>query len=173
MKLYVIRHGETDMGQKEIIASEEELLNNNGIEQALKLGNDLKNIKIDKVYCSPIKRARDTLKHLKLDSNIPVVIEDRLRERNMGKYTGYRFKDLDWKLFWSYNSEIKYKELESMKDVFKRVSSFIEELRLKENDKTILVITHGGTLRAINWYFNGLDNNILKCENCKIYEYDI
>ena len=57
MKLYVIRHGETDMGQKEIIASEEELLNNNGIEQALKLGNDLKNIKIDKVYCSPIKLA--------------------------------------------------------------------------------------------------------------------
>ena len=37
MKLYVIRHGETNMGKKELIATEEEPLNENGIIQAKEL----------------------------------------------------------------------------------------------------------------------------------------
>lgn len=36
MKLYVIRHGETNMGKKKLIATEEEPLNENGIIQAKK-----------------------------------------------------------------------------------------------------------------------------------------
>lgn len=36
MKLYVIRHGETEMGKNEIIATEDEPLNEFGIQQAKK-----------------------------------------------------------------------------------------------------------------------------------------
>ena len=41
MDLYVIRHGETNMGKKKLIATEEEPLNENGIIQAKKIGEDL------------------------------------------------------------------------------------------------------------------------------------
>ena len=60
-----------------------------------------------------------------------------------------------------------------MKSVYKRVSSFLDELRIKEKNKKILLVTHGGVARAIYWYFIGFDNSLFKCENCKIYKYSI
>ena len=173
MNLYVIRHGETNMGKNKIIATEDEPLNSNGIEQAVNVGKELRKLNIDLVYCSPIERAKHTLKLLNLDKSIPVVIENRIKERDMGIYENVSFDDLDWESFWGYNSDLKYDELESMKSVYKRVSNFLDELKLKQSNKNILLVTHGGIARAIYWYFNGLDNSQFTCENCKIYEYSI
>lgn len=71
------------------------------------------------------------------------------------------------------DSEINYPELESMKDVYKRVSEFLDEIIEKYKDKNILLVTHGGIVRAIHWYFKGIDNSLFSCENCKIYEYKV
>lgn len=171
MNLYVIRHGETNMGKNKIIATEDEPLNSNGIEQAVNVGKELRKLNIDLVYCSPIERAKHTLKLLDLDKGIPVVIENRIKERNMGIYENVSFDDIDWESFWGYNSDLKYNEMESMKSVYKRVSDFLDELKLKQSNKKILLVTHGGIARAIYWYFNGLDNSLFTCENCKIYKY--
>ena len=84
MNLYVIRHGETNMGKNEIIATENEPLNNTGKQQAITIGKQLNQLDIDLAYCSPIERAKHTLELLNLDASIPTVIEERLRERNMG-----------------------------------------------------------------------------------------
>lgn len=173
MKLYVIRHGETDMGKNRVIATVEEPLNKRGKEQAINVGKKLNTLKIDLIYCSPIERAKHTLELLKLKKDIPVIIEDRIKERDVGIYEKASFDDLDWEIFWGYNSDEKYSGLESMKSVYKRVSSFLDELKEEHKDKNILLVAHGGVARAIYWYFNGLDNSLFTCENCKIYEYDI
>ena len=56
MKLYVIRHGETEMGKNEIIATEEEPLNKIGIQQAQKVGKELKKLNIDYlIWYAPFK----------------------------------------------------------------------------------------------------------------------
>lgn len=171
MQLYVIRHGETEMGKNKMIATVEEPLNNNGIQQAINIGKELKKLNIDLIYCSPIKRAIHTLKLCNLDKNIPVIIEDKIKERDMGIYEKINFKDLDWEKFWGYDSELKYPELESMKNVYERIENFLDNLKQKANNKNILLVTHGGIARAIYWYFNGFDNSLFRCENCKIYKY--
>ncbi len=173
MKLYVIRHGETDMGKNRVIATVEEPLNEKGKEQAINVGKELNSLNIDLIYCSPIGRAKHTLELLNLKKDIPVIIEDRIKERDVGVYEKVSFHDIDWKIFWGYNSETKYTKLESMKNVYKRVASFLDELKEKHKDKNILLVTHGGVSRAIYWYFNGIDNTLFTCENCKIYEYNI
>ena len=117
MKLYVIRHGETEMGKNEIIATEDEPLNKFGMNQAQKVGKELKKLDIDIIYCSPIERAKHTLKLFDMDKNIPVIIDERIKERNMGIYEKVPFNELDWDVFWNYNSDIKYPELETMKSV--------------------------------------------------------
>lgn len=65
MKLYVIRHGETNMGKNNIIATEDEPLNETGKKQAIEVGKEIKSLNIDRIYCSPIERAKDTLKLLR------------------------------------------------------------------------------------------------------------
>ncbi len=171
MNLYVIRHGETNMGKNKMIATEDEDLNDNGITQAINISNELNELNINFIYCSPIKRAMHTLNLFNLNNNIPVIVEDRLKERNMGLYEKASFEDLDWEVFWGYNSDLKYSELESMKSVYERVSEFLDELKLKEYNNNILLVVHGGILRAIHWYFYGIDNSLFECENCKIYNY--
>lgn len=170
MNLYVIRHGETDMGKKGVIATEDEPLNWKGIQQAIKVGKELKQFDIDLVYCSPIERAKRTLALFELDKNIPIIIENRLTERDMGIYEKVPFHELDWKIFWGYHSDTKYSELESMKSVYQRISSLLDEIKEKNRDKNVLFVTHGGVSRAIYWYANGIDDSIFACENCKIYQ---
>ena len=86
MHLYVIRHGETNMGKDKIIATVEEPLNENGIKQAINLGKELNDLDIDLIYCSPIARAKHTLELFNLKKDIPVIIEDRIKERDVGIY---------------------------------------------------------------------------------------
>ena len=50
-----------------------------------------------------------------------------------GEYK-YTFQ-VNWEEFWGINSEINYPELESMKNVYKRVSEFLDELLNKFRDK--------------------------------------
>lgn len=49
MKLYVIRHGETNMGKNNIIATEDEPLNEAGIRQAIKVGKEIRKLNVNKV----------------------------------------------------------------------------------------------------------------------------
>ena len=174
MNLYVVRHGETDMGKNHIIANETEPLNANGIRQAQNLHNELEKLRIDRIYVSPIQRAKDTLFYFHLSKDIPVEIEPRIKERDMGKYAGVPFYDLDWDNFWGFHSNQKYPNCESMADTFFRVSDFINELI--EKDENVLFVTHGGISRAIYWYMNGIPDNGLSSdinENCKIYKYEL
>lgn len=176
MKIYVIRHGETEQGKNRIIANLSEPLNKNGVNQAINVGKKLRELDLDVIYCSPIERAKHTLELFDLDKNIPVEIEDRLKERDMGIYENISFDNLDWDVFWNYNSDKKYTKLESMKDVYLRIKEFLDELKKKYKDERILLVTHGGISRAIYWFFNGIPENGNSSdvnENCKIYEYEL
>lgn len=176
MNLYVIRHGETNMGKNNIIATETEPLNETGIIQAIEIGKEIRKLNINKIYCSPIQRAKDTLKLFKLDKNIPVIIENRIKERNMGIYENVPFEKLKWNEFWNFNSDKLYPELETMKNVYERISDFLNELKSSNIDDNILLVTHGGISRAIYWYFNGIPENGNSTninENCKIYSYKL
>lgn len=173
MKVFVIRHGETNMGKNNLIATDKEPLNKTGISQAISVGKNLRKFHIDRIYCSPIERTKHTLELFNLDKNIPIIIDDRIKERNMGIYEKIEFSKLDWDAFWKYDSEEKYKEVESMKSVYQRVSNFLNKIKEKYGNESILLVTHGGIIRAIDWYFKGITNQTFQCENCKIYEYEL
>ena len=94
----------------------------------------------------------------------------------MGKYERIPFEDLEWDKFWNYNSDKLYPELESMKSVYERISEFLNELKLMNDKDNVLLVTHGGILMAICWYFNGIPENGNSSdanENCKIYSYEL
>lgn len=176
MKIYVIRHGETNMGKNNIIATENEPLNENGKKQAIEVGKEIRKLNIDRIYCSPIERAKDTLRLFELDKSIPVIIEKRIKERNMGIYEKVPFQQLKLDEFWNYNSDRFYPELETMKNVYERISEFLNELKSSNGNNNILLVTHGGVSRAIYWYFYGIPENGNSSnvnENCKIYDYEL
>ncbi len=71
-----------------------------------------------------------------------------------------------------YNNELKLLEIEDAAPYLD-----LDELKEKYKDETILLVTHGGTLRAIYWYFHGIpeEGNVGydMHSNCEIKEYEL
>ena len=68
MKIIFVRHCETDWNKEERCQGVTDLeLNSNGLAQAKKLGIYFKDKKVDYVFCSDLKRARQTLNEINYD----------------------------------------------------------------------------------------------------------
>lgn len=175
MKIYVLRHGQTDSNIKNVVGGINEDINLTGKKQAEQVKDKIQKLNIDLIICSPSIRTRNTCKIIN-SQNIPVLYDKRIIERDVGKYENVSWKEIDRKEFWNYYSN-KYNGLESMKSVYNRVFELFKEIKEKYVYKNILLITHGGTARAIYWCCKGIpkDGNTEYeyFENCEIKEYEI
>lgn len=180
MKLYVIRHGHTRMNKQNIYNGQvDEDLIEEGIQDAMRAQEIVKDMKLDVIYCSPLLRAKHTCDIINVNK-IPVIYDDRLKERTLGYLDGKSLSEegLTEEQFYDYYYKSDIENFEDLPTLFKRVHSFIEEL--KERDyENVLVVAHGGILRAIYFYFNEIpeDGNLLSkyksSKNCEINSYEI
>lgn len=162
MNIYVVRHGQTEENLKGTYYGALDCgLTELGVSQAKVLGERLKNIKFDKIYCSDLKRAAETLKHINRAEE--VVIDERLRERNFGAFEGKTFNEIEkeftkecksWNEDWK---DFRPGGGESFRDSYLRVEAFMENLK-EETGENILVCTHGGIVRAMYVYI--LEGNL-------------
>ena len=176
MNIYLVRHGETDYNINNLLQGTSDIsLNNTGIKQAHILKEQIKDLKFDFIYSSPLQRALTTAKILNSELNLPIYVHDNLKERSFGCLEGINGKDYDIKLFWDYNKNYKYKDVETIQDFFKRVHSFLDDISSKYGDKNILIVTHNGVNIATNCYFHGMHSNInlldIKLNNCEFQMY--
>ena len=93
MKIYLIRHGETDYNSVKRLQGQSDIcLNENGREIAKKVGSALMDVDFDYIFSSPLMRALETAKIIRGDRDIPVIIEDRIKEMCFGEYEGLCYK---------------------------------------------------------------------------------
>ena len=90
MKIYLIRHGETDWNLEQRLQGATDIpLNENGLELARETAQGLKEVPFDLIYTSPLKRAKQTAEILRGERDIPLIEEPRIREICFGIYEGY------------------------------------------------------------------------------------
>ena len=67
--------------------------------------------------------------------------------------------------------------IETAKDLFARASDLLNDIKEKYSDKTVLVVSHGATIRALHYIITGYDEKTnfleMKIPNCSILEYEI
>ena len=122
------------------------------------LAESLKNVPINHVYASPLKRARVTAMTLLqyLNRPVPLTIDSRLKEFNLGKMEGKHFDAVakQWpdvlKNFRhhpdKYDSSIV--ESESFAQVINRMGAAIKEFCRNDPHGSILIVSHGAALNA-------------------------
>lgn len=154
MKIYVLRHGQTDSNLKNVVGGIEEDINITGINEAENAKYKIEKLDIDLIICSPSIRTKHTCQIIN-SKKIPVIYDQRLIERDVGKFENVSWSTLDRQAFWNYYSD-KYTGLESMKNVYNRVFELFKDIKEKYYDKNILLVTHGGTSRAIYWCCKGI-----------------
>jgi broad specificity phosphatase PhoE len=150
MKLIIVRHGETYENAAKIVQGHlNSQLNELGQEQAKKVALRLKNEKIDFCYSSDLSRCVDTAEEIvNYHSGLGIVVSQELREQAKGKFTGKTReernaaqKEMGIPYYaWDFDGG------ETLFQVSERVVNFMESLLDKHEDKTVLVVTHGGPI---------------------------
>ena len=97
MKIYLIRHGETDWNHINRFQGREDIeLNAAGIAQAVRCGQTLQGLGIEAVYTSPLKRANCTGEEIAAQIGLSrdgVEPMQELIERDLGPFSGQLVKD--------------------------------------------------------------------------------
>lgn len=157
MKVYVIRHGQTEWNVlKKMQGSADIPLNEKGIEQAQKTKSNLENVTFDVIICSPLIRAKQTAEIINKEKNLNIIFDDRLRERDYGEFEGTSKNSFNYNDFWAYDKNIRYEKAENVQEFFYRVYDFLNEIKNKYSDKNVLIVCHAGVTKAIECYANGM-----------------
>jgi 2,3-bisphosphoglycerate-dependent phosphoglycerate mutase len=183
-KLFIFRHAQTtDNVTKTFSGRRDPDLTESGIQEAEKIRNELKEEKVIKAYCAPNKRTKNTLEIvLEHHSDVEMVADPRLRERDYGDLTG-KNKDEVAKKFpdkyplWHRSYDVPPPNGESIKDVEVRVLEFLKEMlqNVWQND-IILICASGNSIRPMRKYFEKMTNEEMSSyENIRgtIYSYEI
>lgn len=164
--LYITRHGETELNITDQMQGRlDSPLTKKGIKQAEALRERMKDVHIDKIYVSHLKRAVDTANIVRGDKDVEIVIDSGLAERDFGEWEGRVaediFKELGTtkKYAYTHPTEVQPKEGERYEDFTKRVFDSFVRIAKENIDKDILVVAHGVTIKVIAQILMGYDIN--------------
>lgn len=167
MKLYIIRHGETEWNVKRRFQGRSDIpLNEEGRRLARVTSEALRDVPFTRIYTSPLKRAYETAMIIKGERDIPVTIEPRIIEISFGEYEGlccgkenYNIPDPEFMNFFDKPEAYKPpRGAEGIGELKERTADFLHGIvhnKSMEND-TILVSTHGAALRGLLSFINNV-----------------
>lgn len=167
MKIYLIRHGETDWNHVCRFQGREDIpLNAGGIAQAAAAGKALQNLNITAVFTSPLSRAVRTGKEIASKiglSSTSVHPLQNLIERDLGPFSGKFVKDS--KEYFALAASENVPGMESFSSVLSRMQTALTELEASGHS-SVAAVSHGA---AINVLLAGLSNHELGTGKTKLY----
>lgn len=178
MEIILIRHGESKGNKDQIVQGQtDEGLSELGHLQAEKLSEYLATLNVGGIYSSDLGRAEQTAMPTAKKLSLPVKRDPNLREAHFGIWEGLTFNEVK-KTYWAeYNAWhedyfVRPDWFESYETHHLRVKYAIETI-LKAHNKndTVLVFTHGGSIKTQIGYFqkmNGKDLANFGSANCSL-----
>ena len=167
-RILLARHGETDwnrVGRWQGHADPP--LNETGRSQAAELAERLADDGIVAIYSSDLERARETAGAVANRLVLDVVEDEALREIDVGSWSGLTRAEVERRYPEGYArwlaGEIGH-DGETREQLTARVVSAVERIAAEHQAGTILVVTHGGAIRAIRRHAAGDPGESI--ENC-------
>ncbi|HEU4965688.1 MAG TPA: histidine phosphatase family protein [Bacilli bacterium] len=168
MKLYLVRHGETDGNrERRYIGRTDCPLNDAGRAQATELGAKLSSTPFHAVISSPMQRTRETAELILAGTahsteaehrppRVPMQTDDRLAELHFGTWEGLTFEEVarqDRERIYAWYDDpwdLAPPEGESLQAMDARLTEWVEETlccRNRQLPPNLLLVSHGGPLR--------------------------
>lgn len=156
-KFILVRHGETIANKNHILQGwMESPLSENGILQAQRVAEYLKDATFSIAYTSDLSRAVNTAKEImKYHPGIELIPEKTLREWNLGILQGHQHTEL-WEKYPELMETFRNErcspaipEGENRSEFQIRINTALRSLAEKHPGETVLICTHGGALQRI------------------------
>jgi 2,3-bisphosphoglycerate-dependent phosphoglycerate mutase len=153
LELWLVRHGETDWNAEGRVQGHEDIaLNANGIAQGERLASRLNGQRFDAVYSSDLSRALETARSVaqKLEGRPSVRTDTRWREQHLGAAQGLTHDEITAQGITRPKTYLEaFAGGESRTQLLERVRDPLAELFAAHTGQRVLVVSHGGTLRAV------------------------
>ncbi|MFC1727400.1 histidine phosphatase family protein [Patescibacteria group bacterium] len=155
MKVYIVRHGESQDGAHGYHQKPNSPLTEKGLNQADSIARKLTRFKINSIFSSPLPRARTTAQIISQKINRPVIEAPLLKELKRpseieGQPTNnqkvLKIKNKIWES--SDDPFFQYPDEETFIDFKKRIAHFLNQLS-KTPQENILLVTHSLTTKMI------------------------
>lgn len=151
MKVYLLRHGESEDNLRKVYSRPNCSLTEKGREEIRVAGEYLKTQPIERVFVSPFLRALESWEILNLTQPMEVLPE--LHELYFGKFTGLTYEEargtyqgiMDRWMADPFNH--KPPEGESLKEAYERVKKVYDNL--SKMDEDVLCVCHEGVIRLL------------------------
>ena len=156
-QIIFLRHGQAKNNIDRILAGRTPgvPLTDTGIKQAEQTAKLLEDMNISAIYSSPIQRAKHPAEIVGEHNSVDVIIDDRLIELDMGKFTGVPYDEIFtshgnvFMKFYNGELEIAHNGVETFADVKKRVLGIVDHVIEKHPDQNVVLVTHMDPIKAM------------------------
>jgi broad specificity phosphatase PhoE len=153
--IFLARHGESDWNvAKRFQGHSDRPLTALGREQAHALADLVASEEIDAVYTSPLSRARETAEIVAARAGLEPVALPELREVDTGSWSGLSRADVEARFpegFARWRSGGSgWEDGETYEEMAERVIGALRTIAEDHPDGRVLIISHGGPIRAIH-----------------------
>jgi broad specificity phosphatase PhoE len=162
--IWLVRHGESTWNARGLIQghADESVLTAEGRRQSAASAEQLRHVPVGALFASDLQRAQQTAAFFAEVVNLPVQCTAALRERCFGTFEGRPQQALTPADTGIANGRItdvdaRPEQGESLRELSERVVGFVDALG--GNDFAmgdIILVTHGGTIRALRAHFMGV-----------------
>lgn len=156
IRLLMLRHGQTIWNAQRRYQGQSDVpLDETGLRQVQTLARHFASQHVDAIYSSDLQRAMQTAQPVAAALGKPVVADSRLREVAFGAWEGLTYLDIqkrwpDEYAAWQHDPVTHIPPGgENLAQVAQRVGAVVDEIRQKNEGQTVLLVAHGGALRAI------------------------
>ena len=154
--LYLVRHGQTTYNVEKRLPGQLPgvALNDEGVRQAERLGEALRDLPVSAVISSPLERAQRTAEIVMSGRDMPILFDDRLMDTNVGRWAGQVIDDLNkndpaWVRFVRHPTEPP-EGIEGFYDVSQRVVAVAEEARHRNDlGDGIMLVAHADIIKLL------------------------
>jgi broad specificity phosphatase PhoE len=160
--ILLARHGESDWNHtKRWQGFADRPLTDRGRRQAAELADRLADTELDAVYSSDLQRARDTAEVVARSKGLEVRTTPDLREVDVGSWSGLTRAEAEARYPETYARWLEggegWEDGETYERLSKRVEKAIQRIAGEHDGQRVLVVAHGGTIRAIHANALGVD----------------
>ncbi|MBF2017057.1 MAG: histidine phosphatase family protein [Rivularia sp. T60_A2020_040] len=170
-RVIIVRHGRSTYNDQQRYQGccDESVLTEQGKHQAFQTGIALSQINFDAIYASPLKRTQETAKEILrvTNSSAQLHLNSNLKEVDLPGWQGLEYKYVRQYLKQEYQNweenphEFTIETLESngqtlvktktkpVLQLYEQARQFWQEILPRHQGKTVLVVSHGGTIRAL------------------------
>jgi len=167
----LIRHGESVWnGERRIQGNQDPPLSPRGRQQAVRLAARL-SVHLPRrpaaLFASPLRRAAETAEIVAGAMSLPVVAEPGLREMGLGSWEGRTVPEIRAASPGAYEAWLKDPQAhpapggERLEAFAARVTAAFEGLRVAHPDADLILVSHGGPIKALMCHILGVDVRLL------------